>query len=202
LLTIRALLATVLLGTLGLPTALHGQSLSDLAKKTQEDRAKAKQEQVKSDDTKKTDKASAAKVYSNNDLVDVPPPAAAPADTNTEPVATDTPQKVATAEPATDEAYWRRRMTTLRGNLARDNAACEPLAAKVRELDSIYASSVFYVDGKAMVNRASAAVIETKLVDAKSEQQQCLAKVTLDRAAIDTVLEEARRLGVLPGWLR
>ena len=93
-------------------------------------------------------------------------------------------------------------MTTLRGNLARDNAACVPIAQKVRELDALYAESVFYVDGRAMVNRAAAAVIETKQVEAKAELAQCTAKVALDRTAIDTAEEEARRLGVLPGWLR
>ena len=53
-----------------------------------------------------------------------------------------------------------------------------------------------------MVNRASAAVIETKQVDAKTELRQCVAKVALDQTAIDTAEEEARRLSVLPGWLR
>jgi hypothetical protein len=105
-------------------------------------------------------------------------------------------------EAVKDEAYWRGRMTTLRGNLARDKSACLPLAEKVRELDAIYADSVFYVDGKPMVNRASATVIETKQVDAKAELRQCVAKVALDQTAIDTAEEEARRLSVLPGWLR
>jgi hypothetical protein len=53
-----------------------------------------------------------------------------------------------------------------------------------------------------MVNWASAAVIETQQVAAKAELRQCVAKVALDYTAIATVEEEARRLGVLPGWLR
>jgi hypothetical protein len=105
-------------------------------------------------------------------------------------------------QPIKDEAYWRERMATLRGNLARDNAACVPIAQKVNELDALYADSIFYIDGKAMVNRASAAVIETKQVEANAELRECRAKVALDQKAIDAAEEEARRLGVLPGWLR
>jgi hypothetical protein len=147
------------------------------------------------------------KSYSNKDLVDDPTrPAAAPAETTkAEPAVTETSKKAATEksdEPVKDEAYWRARMATLRGNLARDTATCAPLAAKVRELDGLYADSVFYQDGKAMVNRASAAVIETKQVDAKAELRQCQGKAALDQTAIETAEEEARRLGALPGWLR
>jgi hypothetical protein len=112
------------------------------------------------------------------------------------------PKTNSTDQPIKDEAYWRERMTTLRGNLARDNAACGPIEQKVRELDALYADSVFYVDGKAMVNRASAAVIETRQVEANAELRQCRGKAALDQKAIDEAEEEARRLGVLPGWLR
>jgi hypothetical protein len=102
-----------------------------------------------------------------------------------------------------DEGWWRQRMASLRDQLAMDKMACEPLAAKIRALDAIYAGYVFYdKDGTAKINTAAAAVVETKLVDARNEQRQCVAKVTLAQTAIATVEEEARRLGVLPGWLR
>ncbi len=201
--------------SLCMPTALHAQSLGEIAKKAQEqrDKAKAEAEKAKTEAEKGNAGASTAKPstppvksYTNKDLVDDPTRAvAAPAETKTEPAVNDTSHKAATEksdEPVKDEAYWRARMTTLRGNLARDNAACEPLAAKVHELDGLYADSVFYVDGRPMVNRASAAVIETKQVDAKAELRQCQAKVALDQTAIGTAEEEARRLGALPGWLR
>jgi prophage DNA circulation protein len=206
----------LLVASLSMPNALHAQSLGELAKKAQEqrDKAKAEGEKAKAEGEKGNVGASTAKPstppvksYTNQDLVgDSIRPAAAPPATKTEPAVKEASSKeAATAksdEPQKDEAYWRKRMTTLRGNLARDSAACVPVAKKVRELDDIYADSVFYVDGKPMVNRASAAVIETKQVDAKTELRQCVAKVALDQTAIDTAEEEARRLGVLPGWLR
>lgn len=211
----RPIVLALLAASLSMPAALHAQSLGDIAKKAQEQRDKAKAEAEKAKTEGEQGKAGTstakpntppAKVYTNKDLVDDPTrPAGAPAETKTEPAVNETSNKAATEksdEPVKDEAYWRGRMTTLRGNLARDNAACEPLAEKVRVLDGIYADSVFYVDGKAMVNRASAAVIETKQADAKAELRQCVAKVALDQTAIGTVEEEARRLGVLPGWLR
>ncbi len=49
----RTLLATALLAALMATTAIHAQSLADVAKKTEEERANAKQEQTKSDNTKK-----------------------------------------------------------------------------------------------------------------------------------------------------
>ncbi len=50
-----------LVGTIMATTALHAQSLADVARKTEE-------EQVKSADTKKAGKPSATKVYTNEDL--------------------------------------------------------------------------------------------------------------------------------------
>jgi hypothetical protein len=77
----RPVLAQALVATFVLTTALHAQSLADVAKKTEEDRAKAKQEQAKSADIKKTEK-----VYTNKDLPSVGVasiPAAGDADTPT-----------------------------------------------------------------------------------------------------------------------
>jgi hypothetical protein len=94
-------------------------------------------------------------------------------------------------------------MGGLRDQLAMDKATCEPLAAKIRALQSTYDSYVFHDrDGTAKINTAAAAVVETKLVDARTEQAKCVATVALDQTAIGTAEEEARRLGVLPGWLR
>jgi len=148
----------LLVASLRMPTALHAQSLGEVAKKAQEQRDKAKAdaaaktktegEQAKSGGAS-TNKPSAAptKAYTNKDLVDDPTmPAAAPAQTKTERAVNETSDKTATEKsdkPVKDEAYWRARMTTLRGDLARDKAACEPLAEKVRALDRIYADSVF-----------------------------------------------------------
>jgi hypothetical protein len=102
-----------------------------------------------------------------------------------------------------DEGWWRKRMSGLREQLATDTAACQPIAAKIKALQSTYDGYVFVDrDGTAKINTAAAATIETKLVEAKSEQQKCLAQVALDKNAISTAEEEARRLGVLPGWLR
>jgi len=133
-----------------------------------------------------------------------PPPPTTPGETKAEGPVKETATGAVTekaAEPVEDEAYWRGRMATLRGNLARDQATCEPISAKVRDLDALYADSIFYIDGKAMVNRAADATIETKRVDARAELQQCAAKVALDQTAISTAEEEARRLNVLAATL-
>ena len=58
----------VIVAAVSLAFPTHAQSLADVAKKTEEERAKAKQEQAKSDNTTKTDKRSAGKVYTNKDL--------------------------------------------------------------------------------------------------------------------------------------
>jgi hypothetical protein len=127
----------------------------------------------------------------------VPSAAAASTPTVTKSEGTDT------TTATKDEAWWRARMGGLRNELSMDKAACEPLAAKIRALQSTYDSYVFYDrDGTAKINTAAAATIETKLVEAKNEQQKCVAKVALDQTTIGTAEEEARRLGVLPGWLR
>lgn len=213
---VRPITLALLVASLGMPSALHAQSLGEIAKKAQEQRDKAKAEaekaktqgaQSKAGDSASKPGTAPAKTYTNKDLVDDPTrPAAVPAETKTEPPVKETSNKeAATAnseEPVKDEAYWRGRIATLRATLASDNAACVPIAQKVRELDAIYADSVFYVDGRPMVNRASSAVIETKQADAKAELRQCGAKAALAQTAIAAAEEEARRLGVLPGWLR
>jgi hypothetical protein len=212
----RPIAFALLVASLSMSNALHAQSLGELAKKTQEqrDKGKAEAEKAKSDGAQgkaasATGQSStpSAKVYTNKDLVNDPAqPPAVPAEAKTQPTVKEASNKEAetakSEEPQKGEAYWRRRMATLRGNLVSANAACVPLADKVRELDAIYADSVFYVDGRAMVNRASAAVIETKQADAKAELRQCVAKVALAETAVATAEEEARRAGVLPGWVR
>jgi len=206
----RALLATALVATFT-TTALHAQSLADVAKKAEEQRAKARQEQSKSEDTKGTDKPSATKVFTNKDLVDVPsPPAAAPAETKTESAAKDTSNKTATEKPnepaVKDETYWKGRMLVLRQNLDRDRGACPPLATKVRTLENaLAATQTTMVQGNQIVPAefaAPAAAVRTKLADAVTELGQCTAKVKTDQQAVTDLEEEGRRAGALPGWLR
>jgi hypothetical protein len=70
-------------------------------------------------------------------------------------------------------------------------------------LQNTYDSYVFTAtDGTRKINTAAAATIETQLVAAKAEYGKCTAKVSVDQAAVGAAEEEARQLGVLPGWLR
>jgi hypothetical protein len=109
---------------------------------------------------------------------------------------------IATAS-AQDEKWWRARMSGLRDQLVTDKATCQPIAAKIVALQNTYDSYVFTgSDGTRKINTAAAATIETQVVAAQAEQRKCAAKVALDQSSIGIAEEEARRLGVLPGWLR
>jgi hypothetical protein len=117
---VRTLPVAVLLAALGLPTALHAQSLADVAKKTEEERATAKQEQVKTDKVEKAEKATdkantPTKVYTNKDLDSRPAPEPGVASK-----AAETPPKAETpaATTAKRDAELDAEVTRLKGRAA------------------------------------------------------------------------------------
>src|SRR4051794_10443388 len=106
----KSLIAAI--ATFGLVVSTHAQSLAEAAKKAEEARAKAKQEQSKTNGAKDADttekSAAAKKVFTNKDLADVPAPAAtapAPAKKSESDAAT-TAGSIAKSD-VKDEAYWR-----------------------------------------------------------------------------------------------
>ena len=188
----RILLAAAVVAPL--TVSLQAQSLADAARKAEEQRVKAEQEQAKTADTKDSDKPAATKVYTNKDLQNVPATAVVPAPPETvakEPVVggTDLKTRVEGTTTVKDEDWWRSRALALRRTLA-DNQT------------KLVAAQVYY-DG--LPDRArgvlGAPVVEAWM-KAKEEISRLSAVVVNDKRALADFEEEARRAGVPPGWLR
>jgi hypothetical protein len=164
------------------------QSLADLAKK-EDDRRKAT--------------PPPAKVYTNKDLNAVPagsPPTPA---TPSEPAAKtpDSDSKADSTKPASagekvvvkDEAYWAGRLKALQATLARDQNYADAMQTRINALTTDF------------VNRddpAQRAVIERNRQKSVAELASLTKSVQDTKKAIADLLEEARRAGVPPGWLR
>ena len=170
----------------------RAQSLADIAKK-EEDRRKSV--------------AGASKVYTNKDLSPVPPgsppppsPAAQAASTSPDAAKTaeddgkGTPSKDASGKaPVKDQAYWAGKQKTLKDALARDQDYADAMQTRINSLTTDF------------VNRddpAQRAVIETNRQKSLAELARLTKSVQDDKKALADFLEEARRAGIPPGWLR
>ena len=189
-------LALGLLILAGFAGSARGQSLADVAKK-EEDRRKALPQP--------------AKVYTNKDLADVPagspqPAPATAADASKDTADKDTKDTKGTKDTqdakgsdkskdtgAKDQAYWAGRQRGLRDQLDRDMTFADALQTKVNSLTTDFANRD---------NPAQRAVIERDRLKAISEIARLKKAVLDDQKALADFQEEARRAGVLPGWLR
>jgi len=166
------------------------QSLADVAKK-EADRRKSVPEP--------------AKVYTNKDLSPVPagsPPPAPAADASAKTSDADKDKKAddkaETAEktakaPVKDQAYWSGRLKGLQDKLARDKDYADAMQTRINSLTTDF------------VNRddpAQRSVIEQNRNKSIAELGRLNTTVKDTQKAIDDLLEEARRAGVPPGWLR
>lgn len=168
------------------------QSLADVAKRAEEERAKAAAE-----------KKAPTKTITNEDLKKKPTETAdAPGNGS----AADKPKagdakpaaKKAAAEkadPKQGEAYWRRRATELHARLTADEKPAAAGRERVDRLQRVVAA----IECIACRERTQ---LESQLARMKEEQARLDAKVESDRAAIQAFEEEGRRAGILPGWLR
>jgi hypothetical protein len=168
---------------------VRAQSLADVARQ-EEERRKASPQPTK--------------VYTNKDLVEVPggtppPPPASPSDTAaaTDPSSTsgggDSGKNDDDKSTARDKAYWTKRLKALQDKLDNDTAFASALQSQINGLTTDF------------VNRddpSQRAVIEGQRNKALSELNRLKAAIPLDNKAIADLLEEARRAGVPPGWLR
>jgi len=166
----------------------RAQSLAEVAKK-EADRRKSVSEP--------------AKVYTNKDLSPVPPgsppppsPAAAPNDTakaaDGDKKADDKAEKTEKG-PVKDQAYWSGRLKGLQDKLARDKDYADAMQTRINSLTTDF------------VNRddpAQRSVIEQNRNKSIAELGRLNTSVKDTQKAIDDLLEEARRAGVPPGWLR
>jgi hypothetical protein len=165
----------------------QAQSLADVAKK-EADRRKTV--------------AEPAKVYTNKDLSPVPagsPPPPAVAPPGDSPKAADGDKKAddksdkADKGPVKDQAYWAGRLKTLQDTLARDQDYADAMQTRINSLTTDF------------VNRddpAQRSVIEQNRNKSIAELARLNKSVQDTKKAIADFLEEARRAGVPPGWLR
>jgi hypothetical protein len=167
----------------------RAQSLADVAKK-EADRRKTV--------------AEPAKVYTNKDLSPVPPGSASPPPPAVTPPADaakaadddkKADSKPAEAEKGTvkDQAYWSGKLKSLQEKLARDQDYADAMQTRINALTTDF------------VNRddpAQRAVIEQNRQKSIDELARLNKSVQDTKKAIADFLEEARRAGIPPGWLR
>ena len=183
--------ATALFLLVGGPVgrAASAQSLADVAKK-EADRRKTVVEP--------------AKVYTNKDLSPVPPGSSSPPPPAVTPPADsartadddkkgDAKADKAEKEPVKDQAYWGGKLKTLQDKLARDQDYADAMQTRINALTTDF------------VNRddpAQRAVIEQNRQKSIDQLAKLNQSVQDTKKAIADLLEEARRAGVPPGWLR
>jgi hypothetical protein len=147
-----------------------------------------------------------AKVYTNKDLKPVPSPASPPAATpESKTDAKAAPEKGESAKPADkndnndkavpakDQAYWAGRLKAAQEQLARDETYVAAMQSRINALTTDF------------VNRddpAQKRTIEQDRLKAIAEMDRLKQAIANDKKALDSLLEEARRAGVPPGWLR
>jgi hypothetical protein len=171
------------------------QSLADVARK---------------EEARRKNMPEPAKVYTNKDLKPVPSPASPPA-ASTPDAKTDekaAPEKGEPAKaadkndkndkndnpvPAKDQAYWAGRLKAAQEQLARDETYVAAMQSRISALTTDF------------VNRddpAQKRTIEQDRLKAIAEMDRLKQAIANDKKALDSLLEEARRAGVPPGWLR
>ena len=158
----------------------------------------------KEEDRRKTVPAP-SKVYTNKDLVPTPagspPPPAASAAPSSPDAAKSAPEDGkatppkdgAEKGPVKDQAYWATRLKALQDKLARDQDYADAMQTRINSLTTDF------------VNRddpAQRAVIEGNRQKSLGELARLTKTIQDDKKALADFLEEARRAGVPPGWLR
>jgi hypothetical protein len=178
--------------TLATPSA--AQSLGDVARKEQARRKSAP----------------SGKVYTNDNLPNVPPgPAAQPSTPASQQSASGQPAAPSTAKPdekadakagdarkdevKKDEGYWRERMSKEREALSRAESFAEALQSRINALSTDFVNR----DDPAQRN-----VIAADRQKALAELDRVKKEIADHKKAIDGIQEEARRGGVPAGWVR
>jgi hypothetical protein len=184
---------------------VRAQSLADVARK---------------EEARRKGVAEPAKVYTNKDLKPTPRPAAAPdastPDAKADEKASDKDAKSgeksaadknapdnkaaasdksapAAAEPVKDQAYWAARLKAAQEQLARDETYGAAMQTRINSLTTDF------------INRddpAQKRTLEQDRIKAIAELDRLKQAIAADKKALDSLLEEARRAGVPPGWLR
>ena len=168
-----------------LQAGVAAQSLADVAKAEEARR--------------KTVKAR-AKVYTNEDLGSTPATSAAPAQpapaatTGGKPgESTAKPAEEKPVDPAKTQAYWKDRATTIQQSLSRNKLLVDALQSQVNGLNAEFVNTDDPGQRDLLQARIQRAAAELQRVQQDIEKQT--------KAAAD-LQEEARRMGVPPGWVR
>jgi hypothetical protein len=180
-------------------TATSAQSLADAARKAAEARAKVA-------DPAKTEKADARApvktVYTNEDLKDskvsalpatATTTATAPAIASPVSPTASSESDVYKATARQDEAYWKNRRRDLQASLDADEISLIAMTGRVAALTADFNGS------NSISHRAA---IRSEREAAATELSRIQAAIVIDRRAIATLEEEARRANVPAGWLR
>jgi len=180
----------------GAAAPLSAQSLADVARQEE-----ARRQAIRAP----------AKVITNTDLKEVLPPEPAPAPSTTTTSATPDsaaasgdasktadPAKPADAakpagEPVKDQAYWSGRLKGLQTQLDRDQTFAGAVQVQIDALRTDF------VNRDDPAQRAAIAGDRQRAVD---ELDRLNKQIVTDQQAITDLMEDARRAGVPPGWLR
>jgi hypothetical protein len=172
----------------------QAQSLAEVAKKAEDEHAKATSTDGKTSDAPKT------RSYTDKDLKPAPSSEVKPPATDTATSAPDTKASKSDAadstakKPSKDEAYWRGRVAPLHQKVA------ETLA-KLVVLDRRISDLTVDLQGIGPLN-ARRGGVESERQRLITESDSFHATVDADKAAIQAIEEEGRRAGALPGWFR
>lgn len=177
--------ASVALLLVACPLAASAQSLGSLAQ---------------SENARRQTKTKAGKVYTNDSLrsdftasqpASPDSAAATPAPAPSEPAAA-APAEAAPSDKK-DEAYWKKRITDARDQLARSQAFAAALESQINGL---------MVDFLQRDDPAQRDAIEVNRKKAVAEHERVLREIEVHKKGIAAVEDEARKAGVPPGWLR
>ena len=168
--------------------SVHAQSLGDVARK---------------EEARRKGVTAPAKVYTNDNLQKVDPPAAPPSTPSSAvpqaeaaaavPAAPATPAAAGPADAPRDEKYWRGRLENTRTALSRAQIFGEALQSRINALSTDF------------VNRddpAQRSVIAADRQKALAELDRVKQEIAQLQKAIGDIQEEGRRAGVPAGWLR
>ena len=169
----------------------HAQSLADVAKKTEEENSKKAE-------------GSKSKVYTNKELTPDTRSSGEARTESAETKTTATDTKTASAkedktegkskDTKKDEAYWRGRVTPIHRRIAEKVAKVATLDRRIRELTDD-------LSGIGPLN-ARRGGVESERQRLITEVDSLHASIEADKAEVETIEEEGRRAGALPGWFR
>ena len=211
----RRHLRTAVFALAGLMVALpiHAQSLGDLAKRTQEQRDKAKDTKDGKDTkdpkdakdpaaAKETTGAKEKKVFTDQDLKNLQPvvggaPAAEGSATAGKTDAADASSATSGETPkdgAKGEGYWRARWKAANDLVTRDQELAATTRKRIDELTFQLRSLGHLTTGTGeMLSERQRLIAQEKVI---------LQQVDADKAALTALQEEGRHAGALPGWFR